>query len=407
MDESASYQPLALKYRPRFWSDLVGQEVMVQTITNMLKEGRLIPSLIFGGSRGIGKTTSARILAKALNCTDRNGESLEPCGKCASCVGIDEERTFSVQEMDAASHGLVDDVRRIRDELQYADTSSHYRVYIIDEAHSLSKNAWQAFLKLLEEPPPRTVFVFCTTETSSIPDTIISRSANFAFSRLSVEKLVGRLDYIAKAERFDCDPSVYASVARHVNGGMRDAISLLDQLKSYAGSSPISMDHVAYVLGTVNVEGMYKLYQALVSGDLRKAYTLLQGIYTEISDISSFVADLANFYRDLLLAQVGVAIPDVQPDHLYRLQQAVKGVNTEYLLESQNELARLSDQLRRSRLPARTVVDIHIAKLVYGGIRITPVKDKQPEVTVQPVQPMDSVSYKDLAETLDGVLTQI
>lgn len=400
------YQPLTLKYRPKFWYDLVGQEVMVQTITNMLKEGKLIPSLIFGGSRGIGKTTSARILAKALNCTSKNAESFEPCGKCDSCVAIDEERTFSVQELDAASHGLVDDVRRIRDELQYSDTSSHYRVYVIDEAHGLSKNAWQAFLKILEEPPPRTIFVFCTTETHMIPDTIISRSANFAFNRLTVEKIVGRLDYVAKAEGIKHEDGVLSHIARNVNGGMRDAISLLDQLQSYSGSSPINETHVSYVLGSVNTENLFALFNALVAADLRKVYTILLNVYNEISDVSSFITDLADFYRELLFAQVGVPIPDVQPDHMARLAEAAKAVNAEYLMESQTELLRASEQIKRSRLPARTIVDIHIAKLVFGGFRKA--ESQGPKVVKkEEVTPMSSVSYKHLAEQLDGVVTAI
>lgn len=366
-----SYEPLTLRYRPRFWRDLMGQEVVVQTLTNMLKDGRIIPSLIFGGSRGCGKTTAARILAKSLNCAQINKETYEPCGECDICRDITAERHMSVQECDAASNGNVDDIRRIKEETRYADSGSGYRVYIIDEAHSLSDKAWQAFLKLLEEPPPNTVFVFCTTETHKIPETIVSRSANFSFVRHSNEGLVRRLQDISLKENIQADPGVFPTIARHVNGGMRDAISLLDQLTSYAGGKQITLDHVAYVVGSVNTDLLFKLFDALLHADMKLTYTLLHQAYSEISDVPSLVTELALFYRDLMMIKADVPLSDAQPDYLARCTECVTTTPLEYLLSCQTELAYISSQLSRSKLPTRSVLDIYIPKLFYGGMRVT------------------------------------
>lgn len=362
------YVPLTLKYRPRFWSDLVGQEVAVRTITNMLKSGRLIPSVIFGGSRGTGKTTSARILARALNCEKLNVETYEPCGDCGMCHEIGNESSFAVQEMDAASNGLIDDVRRIKEELRYSDDSRH-RVYIIDEAHGLTHQAWQAFLKLLEEPPPGVVFAFCTTETHKIPETIVSRSMLFPFARMTAEKLIARLTHIATVESIKVEDGVFLEIAKHVNGGMRDAISLLDQLVSYTNNAVISKADVAQVVGSVNLPLLFDIYRALLTSDPKQLYLRLGEAYSEVSDVGVLVNDLILFYRDMMMVKAGVGVKDAQQDYLQSLHHAGASVTLEYLLESQNQLHYISDQIRRSTLPARSVLDVYITRLFYGGIR--------------------------------------
>lgn len=380
-----SYQPLALKYRPQKWSDLIGQEVMVQTITNMLKVNELATSLVFGGSRGVGKTTTARIVARAVNCEALDKETQEPCCECHSCVDILEERSFAYQEMDAASNGLVDDVRRIKEELRYADTSTKKRVYCLDEAHGLTDKAWQAFLKLLEEPPPNTVFIFCTTETHKIPETIISRSMDFTFLRMTNVHIVQRLQYICHKEAIAFEDGVLNDIARHVNGGMRDAISLLDQLRSYAMGQPIGRKHVAYVIGAVNTELLFKLVDACFKVDTAGVYRLLQQAYTEISDIGTLIQNLMEFYRELLLAKVGVPQVDVQPEHLKNLQLFGGALPLDYIVACQTELANIHDQLRRSQLPGRSVVDINIPKLFFGGLGRTAAPMIQAPVTTQAV----------------------
>lgn len=400
-----SYKPLTLKYRPRFWSDLVGQEVAVRTVTNMLRSGRLLPSIIFGGSRGTGKTTSARILARTLNCERVDKATFEPCDNCDSCKEILNETSFAVQEMDAASHGLVDDVRRIRDEIRYSD-NSRTRVYIIDECHSLTNNAWQAFLKVLEEPPPNVVFAFCTTEVHKIPDTIVSRSMNFQYVRLTAEKLISRLDYIAKVEGIQVEEGAFLEIAKHVNGGMRDAISLLDQLVSYTNNGVVTKAAVSQVLGSVNIPLLFELYRTLIKSDIAGMYTLLNKAYTEVSDVTVLVNDLIMFYRDLMLVKAGVGVKDAQQDYVESLVHAASTVTLEYLLESQNQLHGINDQIRRSSLPARAVLDVYITKLLYGGLR-----NQQPDTQPKPVQQVQVAAVvllpDQVAQELGGVVLQM
>lgn len=399
----SNYIPLTLRYRPQRWGDLAGQEVVVQTLCNMLRDGRIIPSLIFGGSRGTGKTTTARILAKALNCPNRDPQTFEPCGTCQTCEAIRDDRHMSVQEMDAASHGLVDDVRRIREEVRYVDTEGGFRVYIIDECHSLTDKAWQAFLKVLEEPPPNTVFTFCTTEVHKIPETIISRSANFSFARMTNETLVKRLTHVAGLEQIKVVDGVFAAIARHVNGGMRDAISLLDQLVSYSGGQPINLAHVRYVVGTINEDLLFALCKTCFQADLKETYTLLQQAYTQVSNITTLVTDLAMFYRDLMMTKIGVAISDTQSDYGQRLAAVAAALPLEYLLHCQTELAILAQKMGRTQLPERTVLDINIPRLFYGGIRSStqfqaPVAPAQPTKAAEVLTPTDLMGQFDASE---------
>jgi len=397
------YVPLPLKYRPKHWSSLIGQDVIVQIIRNMLKSNRLIPSIIFGGSRGTGKTTSARILARTLNCEQINEEDYEPCGACDSCTDIDNETSFAVQEMDAASHGLVDDVRRIKEEVRYADDSK-YRVYIIDECHSLTTNAWQAFLKLLEEPPPGVIFAFCTTEVHKIPETIISRSMSLPFARMTAEIIKKRLHYIATLENIKVEEGVFHEIAKHVNGGMRDAISLLDQLVSFTNNSTITVDHVTQVVGTVNVALLFDIYRALISSDVKGLYECLQMAYAEVSDVSVLVRDLIMFYRDMLMVKVEVGIKDGQADYVTSLNQSGQAVTVEYLLEAQNQLHFINEQMRRSTLPARTVMDVYITKLFYGGIRSSQVAIPQTTTPRAVTEKPSVLNPSQIAEGLEGVV---
>lgn len=399
------YVPLTLKYRPQFWSDLVGQDVAVQTITNMLKSGRVMPSMILGGSRGTGKTTSARILARALNCEAVDKDTFEPCGKCDSCVEILNETSFSVQEMDAASNGLVDDVRNIREAVRYS-TDAKYKVYIIDECHSLTPNAWQAFLKMLEEPPPNVVFAFCTTEVHKIPETIISRSMHFSFVRMTADHINKRLTQIVALEDIKVEDGVFMQIAKHVNGGMRDAISLLDQLVSFTNGQTIKKSDVDRVVGSVNTALLFEIYRALVATDVPKLFAALHNAYTEVSDVSVLVGDLTMFYRDIMLVKAEVGINDAQADYVDAITKVAGGVTLEYLLESQNQLHGIATKIKQSSLPARSVLDVYITKLFYGGLRSH--QPAQPALkSTQPVPAAITLGVDEVAQLLGGAVLQM
>lgn len=366
----AGYIPLTLKYRPQFFRDLVGQEVPVKTIQNMLKSGRLHPSLIFGGSRGTGKTTTARILSRALNCGTHDQE-WEPCGACKSCKEIMDEISWAVQEIDAASQGGVDDIRRIKTETNYTQMEGQYRVWVIDECHAMTSAAWQAFLKLLEEPPPRVIFVFASTETHKIPETIASRSMIFPFVRIPVETIVLRLQEIVTKEQFQVAPEALLAIARSVQGGMRDAISLLDQLVTYSQGA-VTEQHVREVLGVVSQDIFFNLATALVKRQTHEVYAILQKVYQQISDVSSLIRDFLLFYRDLALAKLEVEIPGGTKEYTAACSSFVKDLPVEYLLSCQHHLQNVSDILHRATLPARAVTDMGMLQLFYGGMSTAP-----------------------------------
>ena len=264
-----SYQVLARKWRPRDFAGLVGQEHVVRALTNGLAEGRLHHAFLFTGTRGVGKTTIARILAKALNC--REGVSATPCGQCEHCVAIDEGRFVDLLEIDAASRTKVDDTREILDNVQYAPARGRYKVYLIDEVHMLSTHSFNALLKTLEEPPEHVKFVLATTDPQKIPVTILSRCMQFNLRRLSVEEIAGQLEAILGRENLAYDDAALALLARAADGSMRDGLSLLDQALA-AGSGNVELAPVEDMLGTVEQRHLNTIIEALIEGDARAGW---------------------------------------------------------------------------------------------------------------------------------------
>src|SRR6516164_4754018 len=231
-DSASAYRVLARKYRPSTFAELIGQEAMVRTLSNAIATGRIAHAFILTGVRGVGKTTTARILARALNCVGPDGlgvATAEPCGGCAHCLAIGEDRHVDVIEMDAASRTGVDDIRELTDGVRYRPVSARYKVYIIDEVHMLSKNAFNALLKTLEEPPPAVIFVFATTEIHKVPVTVLSRCQRFALRRVPADMLIEHYRRVAEAEAIEAEPAALALIARAADGSVRDGLSLLDQ----------------------------------------------------------------------------------------------------------------------------------------------------------------------------------
>lgn len=293
---------LARSHRPRRFAELVGQDHVASTLRSAVESGRVGHAYLFSGSRGIGKTTAARVLAMALNCPNR--EAGEPCGVCDSCESIWSGRTaLDVVEIDAASNRGVDDARGLRERAMYAPSDeSRYKVYIVDEAHMLTREAWNALLKTLEEPPPRVIFVFATTEPEKIRQTaapVLSRCQRFDFRRVSVPDLVGRLKAVLESEGVEADEAALLPIARRAEGGVRDALSLLDQVLSFSGDS-VAVADVRRMLGLVAEEKYLEIVQAVADADRASVFPFVQQLLDDGYDLGEFVRGLGEAWRILL-----------------------------------------------------------------------------------------------------------
>jgi DNA polymerase-3 subunit gamma/tau len=295
-----SYLVLARKWRPRGFDDLVGQEAISRILNNAISQGKIAHAYLFSGPRGVGKTSTARILAKAINC--EKGPTPAPCGICASCVGITDGSSVDVTEIDGASNNSVDDVRDLRERVKYAPAGGRYKVYIIDEAHMLSASAFNALLKTLEEPPSHVVFVLATTAPGKIPATVLSRCQHLPFRRISSQKIRDRLKMIAGSEGIAISDSAIESIARASEGSMRDSLTILDQLAAF--SSDIKESEVKDLLGIADFRALSELAMAAIKGDRKKILEIIDGLIDRGTDLKSFTRDLMRFFRDLLVAKV-------------------------------------------------------------------------------------------------------
>jgi DNA polymerase-3 subunit gamma/tau len=299
-----SYRVFARKYRPQKFEEVVGQEHITRTLQNAIKGNRLAQAYLFVGPRGVGKTSSARILAKALNCLSaKDGPTDNPCGTCDACVEIAEGRSLDVMEIDGASNNGVDSIRTLRENAAYAPARGPYKVYLIDEVHMLSAGAFNALLKTLEEPPEHVKFLFATTEAQKVPATILSRCQRFDLRRLTTEQIAAHLHYIATNESITLDPAAADAIARGADGAMRDAESMLDQAVSFCGSA-ISASDVHSVFGFTPRETVLDLGLALVNRDTPAALALIKSQAEAGKDLSRLLADLVGLLRDVLIAKV-------------------------------------------------------------------------------------------------------
>jgi DNA polymerase III subunit gamma/tau len=296
-----SYLVLARKWRPKNFADMVGQEHVLQALINALKSGRLHHAYLFAGTRGVGKTTIARILAKALNC--ENGVTAEPCGTCSACREIDEGRFVDLIEVDAASRTKVDDTRDLLDNVQYAPARGRFKVYLIDEVHMLSKSSFNALLKTLEEPPPHVKFLLATTDPQKLPVTVLSRCLQFNLTRLTPRLIQDRLAHICDAEGVDASAAALALLARAADGSLRDALSLLDQAIAYCGGS-VAEAAVAVMLGTINRDHITRLIRLLAAGDAAGLLGAIDTIDEQFPDYSRLLEDLARVLQRIAIHQV-------------------------------------------------------------------------------------------------------
>ncbi|MHA1543918.1 MAG: DNA polymerase III subunit gamma/tau, partial [Alphaproteobacteria bacterium] len=294
--EPAEYKVLARKYRPKTFEELIGQDVMVRTLRNAIESGRLAHAFILTGVRGVGKTTTARLLASTLNCLKvKEGQEIatSPCGKCENCLEISESRHPDVLEMDAASRTSVDDVREIIENVRYAPQSARFKVYIIDEVHMLSKNAFNALLKTLEEPPPHVKFIFATTEIRKLPVTVLSRCQRFDLRRVRTELLVEHLKKIIKLEKTEVDDEAVLMLARAAEGSVRDGLSLLDQAIAHSGGAA-SSESVRSMLGLADRLQILTLFRHMMEGKVKDALDLMEQQYNLGADPAVIIKDLVD-----------------------------------------------------------------------------------------------------------------
>ena len=294
-----AYLVLARKYRPATFSQVVGQEHVTRTLRNAFGSGRLGHAFLFSGLRGVGKTSVARILAKTLNCTDEQHTD-EPCGQCESCHEIDEGRSLDVIEMDAASHTGVDDIRELRESVMYAASEGKYKVYIIDEVHMLSRNAFNALLKTLEEPPPRVIFVLATTEPHKVPVTIHSRCQRYDFRRISSADIAGHLETICEKEDVTITRDSLRRIAIAAEGSLRDSQSLLDQVLSYSGDQ-VTDDDVNVVLGSLDRDKLMQIFSACVDSEAGTALSVLGEMIDNGADPVRITMDLLDIIRSVMI----------------------------------------------------------------------------------------------------------
>ena len=295
------YVPLYRKYRPQTLEEVVGQEHIKKALTNAIELNKIAHAYLFTGPRGTGKTSSARILAKSLNC--KNGPTVKPCGKCESCIDITNSTPVDVIEIDAASNRKVEDAQNILEKIQYVPVNGKYKIYIIDEVHMLSNTAFNALLKTLEEPPENVIFILATTEPQKVLDTIKSRCQRFDFKRITTEDIVKHLEYIAKQENINIEKEALYTIAKNSAGGMRDSISLLDQLSVLGTTTAITVDDINSLLGRISFDLLVEISKTIVESNPQEAINILEKIYNSGNEPSQILLNMLEFFKNALLVK--------------------------------------------------------------------------------------------------------
>ena len=356
-----SYQVLARKWRPQVFEDVVGQGHITRTLQNAITTGRLAHAFLFSGPRGVGKTTTARILAKALNCSE--GPTPTPCGKCDSCRETAAGTSIDVIEIDGASNRGIEHIRELREAVKYAPIGGKSKVYVIDEVHMLTNEAFNALLKTLEEPPPHVIFIFATTEPQKIPATILSRCQRYGFKRVPLQDISGRLRTIADAEGITISEQGLSLIARAAEGSMRDSQSLLDQAVSYSGLA-IKDEDLQATLGSVAQQALFGFCAGLLARDAAGLLIEIDGLLEQGQDLRQFLSGVVEHVRNLLIVKIAasassiVELPASDIDSL-KLQSA--GATSDQLLMLFDSLSKTLDEMRWS-LHQRFTVEVGIIK---------------------------------------------
>ena len=349
-------------YRPKNFSDVIGQEHIVRTLKNQIENNNVGHAYLFCGTRGTGKTSTAKIFSRAVNCTNLHND--EPCNECENCREILEDKTMDVVEIDAASNNSVDDIRELRENVKYSPAKSKYKVYIIDEVHMLSQGAFNALLKTLEEPPSYVIFILATTEPHKIPATILSRCQRFDFKRVTVKDISSRMRYICEKEGIEADEKALNLIARNSQGALRDALSILDQCISFEGHT-IRYNDVIELLGSVNIEQLFDLAESIIKENTKKSLQILNDFIIWGKDVKNLVNDLIDHFRNLMVCKISndldeiISLPEETID---LLKQQAETIDTNNLIRVLNILSEAQDGMKVSSNP-RVLMEVTMMKI--------------------------------------------
>jgi DNA polymerase-3 subunit gamma/tau len=389
-----SYIVLARKWRPKGFDDLVGQESVVKSFKNALASEKIVHAYLFSGPRGVGKTSSARILAKALNCAQRTDS--EPCGTCPSCEAVTNGASVDVLEIDGASNNSVDAVRELRETVKYAPSGGKYKIYIIDEVHMLSTSAFNALLKTLEEPPPHVIFIFATTEPKKIPATILSRCQHHSFRRITKNRIKEHLKSITDAENIKIKDAALEMIAKAADGSMRDSLTLLDQACSF--SDDIDDKELQSLLGLPETEVIANLSEMILAGDISSTLSIVKELTDRGSDLRQLTKELVETFRNIAVVKITPDAEDLlefPAEEVERLRSLTDGIGIEPLTLILSELLRLEGEVRNAINP-RYTLELGLLRMsfVKGMTSIESVLKKLGDAPSQPEPTVDKAEIK-------------
>ena len=371
-------------YRPKTFEDVVGQEHIVRTLKNQIKNHSIGHAYLFSGTRGTGKTSTAKIFARAVNCLDSINE--EPCNECEICVDTLNDNIMDIVEIDAASNNSVDDIRELRESVKYTPSKAKYKVYIIDEVHMLSQGAFNALLKTLEEPPSYVIFILATTEPHKIPATILSRCQRFDFKRVSSKDIANRMLYICEKENIHAEEKALNLIARNSQGALRDALSILDQCMSF-DNEKIEYNDVIELLGTVNIDELFELSQSIIDENTKKSLQILNEFVIWGKDIRNLINELIDHFRNLMVCKVSKDLDDIisLPEEIIeRLKEQAKLININDLIRILNILSETQDSMKSSS-NTRILAEVTMMKIAQ------PMFDESKEALIKRIENLEQI----------------